>query len=103
MIKTNSAIHSIDTMCRVLSYPKSTYYDKKKEKPKNKWKTLNKKLRADILEIYNESKKIYGAPKIREELRGMGYENISIKRVQRHMSIAFRIDQQCLLLDHLVP
>ena len=49
MIKTNSAIHSIDTMCRVLSYPKSTYYDKKKEKPKNKWKTLNKKLRADIL------------------------------------------------------
>ena len=87
MIKTNSAIHSIDTMCRVLSYPKSTYYDKKKEKPKNKWKTLNKKLRADILEIYNESKKIYGAPKIREELRGMGYENISIKRVQRHMKI----------------
>ena len=36
-------------MCRVLNYPRSTYYDKQKEKPENKWKSLNKKLREDIL------------------------------------------------------
>ena len=72
-------------MCRVLNYPRSTYYDKQKEKPENKWKSENKKLREDILKIYNESNKIYGAPKIREELKKLGYENISIKRVQRHM------------------
>lgn len=72
-------------MCRVLKYPRSTYYDKQKEKPENKWKSLNKKLQEDILKIYNESNKIYGAPKIREILKGIGYEKISIKRVQRHM------------------
>ena len=72
-------------MCKVLKYPRSTYYDKHKEKPENKWKTLNKKLREDILTIYNNSNKIYGAPKIRKELMKMGYETISIKRVQRHM------------------
>jgi transposase InsO family protein len=72
-------------MCNVLNYPRSTYYDKQKEKPDNKWKSQNKKLREDILEIYNESNKIYGAPKIRIELIKRGYKNISIKRVQRHM------------------
>jgi len=29
--------------------PRSTYYDKQKEKPENKWKSLNKKLREDIM------------------------------------------------------
>ena len=72
-------------MCKVLKYPRSTYYDKQKEKPENKWKSLNKKLREDILEIYIESNKIYGAIKIREKLKEIAYEKISIKRVQRHM------------------
>ena len=72
-------------MCKVLNYPRSTYYDKQKEKPKNKWKKENKKLQEDILEIYNESNKIYGAPKIREKLKKKGYKQISLKRVQRHM------------------
>ncbi|QQY79457.1 IS3 family transposase [Keratinibaculum paraultunense] len=85
IIKDNSDTHSIDTMCKVLDYPRSTYYDKQKEKPENKWKKVNKKLQEDILEIYNESNKVYGAPKIREKLKEKGYKNISIKRVQRHM------------------
>ena len=72
-------------MCDVLNYPRSTYYDKQKEKSEGKWKKENKKLQEDILEIYNESGKIYGAPKIREKLKEKGYEKISIKRVQRHM------------------
>ncbi|MFY9279646.1 MAG: IS3 family transposase [Caldicoprobacterales bacterium] len=86
IIKDNSEIHSIDTMCRVLKYPRSTYYDKRKEKPENKWTRENKKLQEDILEIYNDSNKVYGAPKIREKLKNNGYENISLKRVQRHMN-----------------
>ncbi len=72
-------------MCKLLDYPRSTYYDKQKEKPENKWEKVNKKLQEDILEIYNESNKVYGAPKIREKLKEKGYKNISIKRVQRHM------------------
>ena len=72
-------------MCKVLKYPKSTYYDKQKEKSESKWKSLNKKLQKDILKIYNASNKVYGAPKITNELRKMGYKKISVKRVQRHM------------------
>ncbi|WP_074349751.1 IS3 family transposase [Proteiniborus sp. DW1] len=72
-------------MCKVLKYPKSTYYDKQKEKPENKWKPINKKLQDDILKIYNDNNKIYGAPKIREELKAIRYVSISLKRVQRHM------------------
>ncbi|WP_093754565.1 IS3 family transposase [Tepidimicrobium xylanilyticum] len=85
IIKDNSDTHSIDTMCKLLDYPRSTYYDKQKEKPENKWKKENKKLQEDILKIYNESGKVYGAPKIREKLKTQGYEKISLKRVQRHM------------------
>ena len=74
-------------MCTVLKYPKSTYYDKQKEKTESKWKVLNKKLQKDILKIYNDSNKVYGAPKITKELMKMGYEKISVKRVQRHMKL----------------
>lgn len=66
-------------MCRVLDYPRSTYYDKRKEKPENKWKKENKKLQEDILKIYNESGKVYGAPKIREKLKAQGYEKLALK------------------------
>jgi putative transposase len=72
-------------MCKVLKYPRNTYYDRKQEKPENKWKVEGRKLQKDILEVYNKSNKVYGAPKIRVELKKIGYEKISIKRVQRHM------------------
>jgi hypothetical protein len=58
-------------MCKVLKYPESTYYDKQKEKPENKWKHINKKLQEDTLKIYNDNNKIYGAPKIQEELKAI--------------------------------
>jgi len=85
IIDSNSNMHSIDTMCNVLNYPRSSFYDKQKEKPQNKWEAENKKLREAILQIYNDSGKIYGAPKIREKLKAQGYSKISLKRVQRHM------------------
>ena len=69
----------------ILNYPRSTYYDKLKEKPEGKWKRENRKLQEDILRIYNQSNRIYGAPKIHAKLRMQGYEDISLKRVQRHM------------------
>lgn len=87
-------------MCRVLKYPRSTYYDKQKEKPENKWKRENKKLQEDILEIYNESNKVYGAPKIREKLKTKGYEKISLKKVQRHMN---RLDIRSIVVKKYRP
>ncbi len=69
-------------MCKVFNHPRSTYYDRQEKKPGNKSKKENKKLQEGILKIYNESNKIYGAPKIHEKLKKKGYEKISIKRVQ---------------------
>lgn len=72
-------------MCKVLQFPKSTYYDKQHEKQPSALEVENKRLQADILTIYNESGKRYGAPKIQNELKEKGYSQISINRVQRHM------------------
>jgi transposase InsO family protein len=70
-------------MCRVLKVPRSTYY-KAQEKTMSKRAIENSEYEKEILEIYNKSKKRYGAPKIHEILIGKGLK-ISIKRVQRLM------------------
>ena len=44
----------------------------------------NALLKDEIMKIYNESNKVYGAPKIQKELEGKGYK-VSVKRVQRKM------------------
>lgn len=72
-------------MCKVLDYPRSTYYEKQRDKQVNSLQLENERLQQDILRIYNDSGKIYGAPKIHNCLKELGYEKISLKRVQRHM------------------
>jgi putative transposase len=72
-------------MCKVFDYPRSTYYEKQKDKQLNALQLENKRLQQDILKIYNDSGKIYGAPKIHNCLKSMSYGQISLKRVQRHM------------------
>ena len=83
--KENARLKPVNTMCTILDYPRSTYYDKLKGKPKNKWEKENRKLQEDTLRIYNDSNKIYGAPKIHAKLKTQDYEDINLKRVQRHM------------------
>lgn len=70
-------------MCRVLQIPRSTYYESHNTKPSRR-ETENKKLESIILDIYNKSHSVYGAPKIHKELLAKGYSS-SIKRVQRLM------------------
>ncbi|MGD9569053.1 MAG: IS3 family transposase [Sedimentibacter sp.] len=68
-----------------MKYPRSTYYEKQLQKPENNRQIETKNLQEAIMKIYNDSGKVYGAPKIRECLKKQGYKNISVKRVQRHM------------------
>lgn len=70
-------------MCRVLEVPRSTYYKSLEKAP------CKRALEAliyskEILAIYEESSKRYGAPKIHKILLQRG-NKISIKRVQRLM------------------
>ena len=60
---------------------RSTYYNRV-TRNKSKREIENQKLSQEILDIYYDNKRRYGAPKIREKLKAKGW-NVSIKRVQR--------------------
>ena len=62
---------------------RSEYYYHKKHRT-NIYKENNKNLDVDIMRIYNDSKKRYGAPKIQQVLENEG-KHVSIKRVGKRM------------------
>lgn len=70
-------------MCKVLGLNRSTYY-KALNHVMSKQDIDNQNLDNDILTIYYETKRRYGAPKIHQALLLQGW-NISLKRVQRRM------------------
>lgn len=70
-------------MCVALGVPRSTYYKFQSKTLCNRAKE-NNKYKEEILAIYEESSKRYGAPKIQKILVQRGYK-ISLKRVQRLM------------------
>lgn len=70
-------------MCKVLKFPRSTYYKALKSEPSNKqieYEAFSEK----VIAKFNESKQRYGAVKLQRKLTSEGVK-CSIKRVQRHM------------------
>lgn len=82
-IKEHKNEYPVKTMCEVLDIPRSTYY-KSFHKTISKREKENRRLTQRIIEIHNESKQRYGAPKIHYLLNQEGF-SVSIKRVQRLM------------------
>jgi transposase InsO family protein len=74
---------SVLEMCRVLEVSRSGYYRWLKRKPSQR-EIDNKRLDAEIREIYDGSKGRYGSPKITEELQDRG-RRVSKNRVARRM------------------
>ena len=70
-------------LCKVIQLPRSVYYYHKTHTT-NKYKEANKKLDIEIMQIYNDSKKRYGSPKIQKILEKSG-NKVSQKRVARRM------------------
>lgn len=73
-------------MCDILDIPRSTYY-KSLDKTISKRDQENVQITKRIIEIHNDSKQRYGAPKIHVKLEQEGYQ-VSLKRVQRLMKKA---------------
>lgn len=71
-------------MCKVLGVPRSTYY-KSFDTTESNRSIENKEYKERIKRIHEDSKGIYGAPKIHKVLENEGSQ-ISLKRVQRLMS-----------------
>ena len=72
-------------MCKVLGINRSTYY-KCLNHVKSNRDTENRNLDDDIMTIYYDTKRCYGAPKIHRELLEKGW-HVSLKRVQRRMAL----------------
>lgn len=66
-------------MCKILRINRSIYYKCLNHKHSNR-DTENQKLDEDILAIYYDTKRRYGAPKIHHELLEKGWY-VSLKRV----------------------
>ena len=70
-------------MCSALKFSRSTYYAALNHVPsKREWEY--KEFSNEVLSVYNELKKRYGAIKIHRELNDRNIP-CSVKRVQRHM------------------
>ena len=78
--------YPIATMCETLDIPRSTYYESLNRTESNRDRE-NREYTEKIIEIHDDSKKRYGAPKIYKALQKQGY-TISLKRVQRLMKKA---------------
>ncbi|WP_242976284.1 IS3 family transposase [Clostridium thermopalmarium] len=83
-IDDNKDKHDVKLMCKLLKVSRSSYY-KSLNQVESKRSIENKRLKEEILKIYNDNKKRYGAPKIHKILIRQG-ESISLKRVQRFMN-----------------
>src|SRR5699024_12067637 len=88
--------YPVHTLCEVLEVPRSTYYQSLTKTVSNRDKE-NQQLTNRILEIYHESKRRYGAPKIHYLLNQEGY-NVSLKRDRKstrlnssHVSISYAV------------
>ena len=77
--------YPVKIMCKVLGINRSTYY-KYLNHVKSNRDAENQKLDNDILAIYYDTKRRYGAPKIHHELLENGW-HVSLKRVQRRMAL----------------
>jgi len=70
-------------ICNLMSISRSSYYEFINRKPSSLSKE-NDLFKDEILAIYLNSKRRYGAPKIRKKMQVKGH-NISLKRTQRLM------------------
>lgn len=83
MIEKLRVKFEVKHISETLNINRSTYYYQTTKKA-NAWAVENERLSQKIKNIWLESKKIYGAPKIHHKLIEAG-EQVSLKRVQRLM------------------
>ena len=82
-IQANLDKYTVKQMCKVLKFPRSTYYAAVNHVLSKREQEFNE-FSNQVLSVYLEFKKRYGAIKIQKELNSRGV-SCSIKRVQRHM------------------
>ena len=82
-IQANLDKYTVKQMCSALKFPRSTYYATVNHVPTKREEEYNN-FSKEVLNVYHEFKKRYGAIKIQRELNARNIP-CSVKRVQRHM------------------
>jgi putative transposase len=70
-LENHRDVYRITQMCKVLRISRSSYYAWRKQKP-SKRSNENEQLLGRIQEIYERNRRVYGSPRITEELREQG-------------------------------
>ena len=83
-IQDNQKQYTVTQLCRVLKFPRSTYYKVLHRTPSNRQKAYEI-FSEQVRQAYDESKGRYGAVKICRILNQKGIF-CNVKRVQRHMA-----------------
>ncbi|MEI3610737.1 IS3 family transposase [Pseudogracilibacillus sp. SO10305] len=79
VIRNNTHKYSVSAMCKVLQIPRSTYYYESKERDNQEEELTNL-----VVQIFKNSRNIYGQRKIKVELEKLGWQ-ISRRRIGRIM------------------
>lgn len=79
MIRNNAHKYSVSAMCDVLQIPRSTYYFEEKYRDNN-----DEELTTLVVDIFKESRSIYGQREIKKELTKHGW-TLSRRRIGRIM------------------
>ena len=83
-IRAERANYPVTVLCSVLEVARSGYYAFESRKP-SKRARVNEQLREKIVDVYDDCKGRYGAPRVHRELLAMG-ECASLNLVSRIMS-----------------
>lgn len=84
-VKNEPELDNIKRTCQLLGISRSSFYEKLNRKP-SKRDQENQELDQAIRKVFDNSRQIYGAPKIHHLVK-KEFGRLSLKRVQRRMSI----------------
>ena len=82
-IRANGELHKVSRMCQLISVSPSGYYDWL-HRPESRRARQNRRLVTKIRCFHKASRRIYGSPRIHEDLVESG-EAVSVNRVARLM------------------
>ncbi len=82
-IRANGERHKVSRMCQLISVSPSGYYDWL-DRPESRRARQNRRMVTKIRYFHKASRRIYGSPRIHEDLVGSG-EAVSVNRVARLM------------------
>ena len=103
-IAAHASGHAIRFMCRVLGVAHSWFHARRRATPKRTERAARRdRLGSEIREIFEQSKRCYGAPRIHAELkaRGLRISKRSVAKLMRENGIAHVLDPG--LPAHRVP